>query len=51
MIKSVALEFHWPPDVLSGLFFGPWTENDEHDIHSLKYWFNTIQDLKPKKKK
>lgn len=44
MAKSVALEFHWPPHVLGGLFIDDW------DYKGLTYWYNTCKDIKPKKK-
>ena len=48
MVRSVAREFHWPPDVLGGFFV------DDIDYNGLEYWYNDCvemsKEIKEKKK-
>jgi hypothetical protein len=44
MVKSVVRTYHWPPDVIGGLFI------DNEDYRGLLYWYNDVIDQKPKKK-
>lgn len=39
MIKSVGLEMHWAPDILSALFI-----RGKNDINSIEYWYNAIKE-------
>ncbi len=45
MFKSIALEYHWPPGILSGLYF------DSEDLEGLLFWFNDIEERVNKNKK
>jgi hypothetical protein len=45
MIKSIALEYHWPPSVLSGLYF------DSEDWEGIEFWYKDIEERNPPKKK
>jgi hypothetical protein len=38
MVKSIARTFHWPPNVLGGLFIDDW------DMHGLVFWYNDTKD-------
>ena len=47
MIRTVAREYKWPPEVLGGLYF------DRQDYLGLEYWYDDVMDMiekaKPKK--
>lgn len=47
MIKTVAREFKWPPEVIGGLFI------DGIDFKGLDFWYNdvkeVVKELTPKK--
>lgn len=51
MIKTVAREYKWPPEVLGGLYF------DDQDYEGLVFWYNDVLEMiekakpKPKGKK
>lgn len=49
MVKSIVREHHWPPDIISGLFF------DAEDYQGLVYWYEDVREvdasLKEKKPK
>lgn len=38
MIKNVAREFHWPPDLIGGFFV------DNIDLYGLIYWNDDCED-------
>lgn len=37
MIRTVVREYHWPPQVVGGLFF------DAEDYKGLEYWYNVCK--------
>lgn len=39
MIKSVGLEMHWAPDILSALFI-----KGKSNMKSIEYWYNTLRE-------
>ncbi len=36
MVRSVAREYHWPPDKIGGFFI------DAQDFFGLEFWYNDI---------
>jgi hypothetical protein len=45
MIRSVAREFKWPPNVIGGLFV------DDADYLGLEYWYNDVLEMVNETKK
>lgn len=45
MIKSIAYEYHWPPNVISEMFV------DDYDFHGLVYWHDELVRIDKQMKK
>lgn len=36
MIKTVVGQYHWPPDIIGGLYY------DKQDYHGLPWWYDEV---------
>jgi hypothetical protein len=39
MVRSIAHEFHWPPEVIGGFFI------DGKDYFGLEFWYDSIVEM------
>lgn len=39
MVRSIAREFHWPPEIIGGFFI------DDLDFFGLEFWYNDCVEM------
>ncbi len=39
MVRSVAREYHWPPELIGGFFI------DDLDFYGLEFWYNDAKEV------